>query len=134
MFVDGWQAAGLGEGGIGGAVFVAMSASVLRECILDVADVFLELFSITLALTVVTALFAPAPSFLPKYKHTEKDNQRHKHGGPEHDQKILQFRGQPAWRGYCISVHVLIRLRSPRRRRSAYPAAASGNGVNGALV
>ncbi len=85
MFVHRWQAAGLGEGGIDGAVFAAMPASVLRECILDVADVFLELFPITLALMVMMMVFAPAPSFLAKYKHTKKSNQCHYEDGPEHD-------------------------------------------------
>jgi len=83
--VDGRQAASLGERGIDGAV--SAPAPALPNELFDVAGGFLERLAITLPMLLVAMMMVLVPVLFvfAKYKHAEKDNQRHRCNGTEND-------------------------------------------------
>jgi hypothetical protein len=85
--VDGRQAAGLGERGIDGAVAAPAPAPTLPDELFDVAGGLLEHLAITLPMLLVAMMpvLVPVLIVFAKYKHAEKNNQRHRHNGAEHD-------------------------------------------------
>jgi hypothetical protein len=88
--VDGRQAAGLGERGIDGTVSAPAPAPALPDDLFDVAGGFLEPFAITrLMVVAMMMVLAPVLFVFAKYKHAEKDNQRHRRNGAKHDQNVL---------------------------------------------